>query len=366
MNFGETLKGLRRAKDMTQEQLSEYLNVTAQAVSKWETGASLPDITLVPLLSNIFDVSADVLLGIDVSEKGKRIQEIIEHAKKLSDKGRHGEAVAILRAGLREYPGSHRLMNRLAISLWTEHDACSPETRAERIKEVIGLGETILAESTDDELRHDAIQLLCYTYPEAGETEKAVALAKKMPHTFLSSQNLLANIYSGDKRFETKRKNLFDSIGFMILDMSYNAAPLDDGGRPFTAEEAIAVNKKSVALLNLMFEDGKFGYYGSHMARTYTLLAVFCARTKACDDAVQYLKLAAEQAVRADTEYDPDEEYTCLLFRGMKFGGVAFSKAENESLLLLKDMDDPDFDFIRARKDFIEVEEFLKPYAKER
>ena len=66
MNLGETIKKLRRQKDITQEQLAEYLNISSQAVSKWETDLSLPDITLIPMLANIFDVSADVLLGIDV------------------------------------------------------------------------------------------------------------------------------------------------------------------------------------------------------------------------------------------------------------------------------------------------------------
>jgi transcriptional regulator with XRE-family HTH domain len=61
MNLGEIIKKLRMQKDMTQEQLAEYLNISSQAISKWETNVSLPDITLVPVLANIFDVSADVL-----------------------------------------------------------------------------------------------------------------------------------------------------------------------------------------------------------------------------------------------------------------------------------------------------------------
>ena len=45
MNIGNQIKNLRLEKKVTQEELAEYLGVSAQAVSKWETNASTPDIT---------------------------------------------------------------------------------------------------------------------------------------------------------------------------------------------------------------------------------------------------------------------------------------------------------------------------------
>ena len=49
---------------MTQEQLAQELGITAQAVSKWETGQSYPDITLLPKLAEVFHVRVDELLGV--------------------------------------------------------------------------------------------------------------------------------------------------------------------------------------------------------------------------------------------------------------------------------------------------------------
>ena len=68
-NFGNRIKALRRKMNLTQEELAERLNVSYQTISKWETGASLPDITLFPLLANFFDVTTDELL------RGERIDE---------------------------------------------------------------------------------------------------------------------------------------------------------------------------------------------------------------------------------------------------------------------------------------------------
>lgn len=53
----------RKRLGLTQEQLAEKLGVTAQAVSKWETAQSCPDITLLPKLGEIFNISVDELLG---------------------------------------------------------------------------------------------------------------------------------------------------------------------------------------------------------------------------------------------------------------------------------------------------------------
>ncbi|MCL2717411.1 MAG: helix-turn-helix domain-containing protein [Lachnospiraceae bacterium] len=53
----------RKESGITQEELASRLNITYQAVSKWETGQSLPDITALPKLAQIFNISVDQLLG---------------------------------------------------------------------------------------------------------------------------------------------------------------------------------------------------------------------------------------------------------------------------------------------------------------
>ena len=59
----EKIAKLRRAAGMTQDALAEKLGVTYQAVSKWENSISCPDITLIPHIAEIFDVSIDFLFG---------------------------------------------------------------------------------------------------------------------------------------------------------------------------------------------------------------------------------------------------------------------------------------------------------------
>ena len=61
--LGSNIMRLRKENDLTQEQLANGLGITYQAVSKWETGVSSPDISMLPLLADVFEVSIDELFG---------------------------------------------------------------------------------------------------------------------------------------------------------------------------------------------------------------------------------------------------------------------------------------------------------------
>ena len=60
--LGEKIAENRRRLGLTQENLSDKLNVSPQAVSKWENNVSCPDINMLPALANIFGITVDELL----------------------------------------------------------------------------------------------------------------------------------------------------------------------------------------------------------------------------------------------------------------------------------------------------------------
>ena len=61
--IGQNIAKWRRDKGLTQDQLAEQLSVSAQAVSKWENDVSMPDITMLPKLAEIFGVTIDQLFS---------------------------------------------------------------------------------------------------------------------------------------------------------------------------------------------------------------------------------------------------------------------------------------------------------------
>lgn len=72
MKFGENLQKLRKEKGISQEQLAEQLGVTRQSVSKWESGASYPEMDKIVALCNIFHCDMNVLINKDITEERER------------------------------------------------------------------------------------------------------------------------------------------------------------------------------------------------------------------------------------------------------------------------------------------------------
>lgn len=68
-HIGDTISRMRQNKNMTQEEFASRLGVTPQAVSRWERGNSLPDISLIKGICDILSISANVLLGIETEHK---------------------------------------------------------------------------------------------------------------------------------------------------------------------------------------------------------------------------------------------------------------------------------------------------------
>lgn len=79
--LGKRIASLRKENNLTQEQLAEMLNVTPQAVSKWENDIACPDISLLPELAKTFNVSIDELL-IGKKEEKKVVELIPEEKRK--------------------------------------------------------------------------------------------------------------------------------------------------------------------------------------------------------------------------------------------------------------------------------------------
>lgn len=79
LNLGSAVKRLRTENGMTQEDVAAYLGISYQAVSKWETGTTLPDITLLPAIAACFGVRIDDLFSVDHEDERKRIDYVLQH-----------------------------------------------------------------------------------------------------------------------------------------------------------------------------------------------------------------------------------------------------------------------------------------------
>ena len=81
LNIGETIKRMRKEKEITQEEFSQVLGVSCQSVSRWENGSCYPDIELVPTIASFFDVSTDKLMGVDEITEMENVEKYLEKCR---------------------------------------------------------------------------------------------------------------------------------------------------------------------------------------------------------------------------------------------------------------------------------------------
>lgn len=85
IEIGAKIRQLRQARSMTQEELGKALSVSPQAISKWESGSTMPDIQLLPQLSVTFGVSIDELFSVTDESRMERIENMIDTVRFINE-----------------------------------------------------------------------------------------------------------------------------------------------------------------------------------------------------------------------------------------------------------------------------------------
>lgn len=183
LQLGEKIRFLRKAKNISQEVLAQYLGVSFQAVSKWENGDTMPDVTLIPAIASFFEVSTDELFDFNLMEQEAKVMEICRKAcvYRFSDPARSEE---ILRNGLKQYPGNDIILNNLLYTMRTP----------ERSNEVITVCKSILEVTKLDDVKYDVLRILAETYHDIGQQELVKPTLEQIPEIYFSKLELAAKL----------------------------------------------------------------------------------------------------------------------------------------------------------------------------
>ena len=136
---------------------------------------------------------------------------------------------------------------------------------------------------------------------------------------------------------------------------------LDSGEWAFTQEECAVLRDKRIALINLFFENGDFGFYHTHLCDAHRDQAIYYAKINDEENALDHLRSAAEHAIKFISY--ANEENTSLIFCGREQMSFTTGNTDNEAQELLKIMENRVFDKIREMEEFIEIKENLVTYA---
>ncbi|MDO4343972.1 MAG: helix-turn-helix transcriptional regulator [Eubacteriales bacterium] len=182
MKMNEVIRAKRREQKMTQEQVAEYLGVTAPAVHKWEKGSAYPDITLVPALARLLQIDLETLFCFreELTEK-----EIVNFQNEMADtvKERGLEAgCSFAEEKLREYPNCGLLFHGAALILQGSlMMADMPENEKKNYKRKLINWYERAMEHGDEKLRNRAGSMAVAMYLGEGQAEKAQAILDCLP-----------------------------------------------------------------------------------------------------------------------------------------------------------------------------------------
>ena len=190
IQLGEKIRTLRKNKNISQEILAQYLGVSFQAVSKWENGDNLPDVTMIPAIASFFEVAIDELFDfnrLETEEKVlKRCGEIAQWRYE-----RPEEAEQAYRDLLKQYPGNDIVMANLLYVL----------QNLNKHEETISMCKTVMAGTKYDDIRFDAARIMAETYKEMGEYVLCKQAIDLIPEFFFTHREEKALLLEGEDMF---------------------------------------------------------------------------------------------------------------------------------------------------------------------
>lgn len=117
MRINKIIRERRLAKGFTQEQIANYLGVTAPAVNKWEKGTSYPDIVLLPALARLLDTDLNTLLSFQDDLSEKEITLFLNEVSEMARKDGFEAAYSLAIGKIKEYPTCDLLIGNVAMLL---------------------------------------------------------------------------------------------------------------------------------------------------------------------------------------------------------------------------------------------------------
>ena len=317
MSIGTTIKKLRRDRNITQEQLAELLGVSTNAVSQWECDKTAPDISHLPVLANIFEVSADVLLEIDIakSKKQTEIKEFTAKCAELHSQGKTEERLKLCREMQKKYPNDETVRYNLMKVLKTGYVD-------ESFDEIVMLGEQLL-QSTNMEYRTGAIRGLCLTYLDKGDRAKALQYADMI----LPAEDLHVHVLEGNELVEHCQNYFWKVCDRMYLYMKYLIDCKDAG---YTHEEKHTMLKSLYDMFHIIFSNEDFGFYNDRLTRISFFMALESGKVGEFDRAIVEL----EKMVLYCEKFKNFTEinHSSLFVNKIKFSRKDISKHSEETL----------------------------------
>lgn len=365
LNFSDNLVRLRRKKQITQEELADFIGITKASVSKWETKQSMPDILLLPELAAFFDVSIDDLLGYDPQMSREQIQRIYQELAGAFAHCPFEETMAKSQELSKQYYSCYPLLLQIC-GLWLNHFmlAESRGRQEEILADLCNLCSHIISDCRDIGLCNDAVFLRASAELILGHSGEVIEDLESLLDPYrLSSQSDTLLIQAYQLAGQSRDAERFTQISMFVHLLSLVA---DATCYLQLHKEDVSVFEETFVRIRSLLEAFHLDRLHPHTAALFWYQsAITCCFHGRNQQALEFLNqyascisflLQAENPVfSGDSYFDSVESW----YEGSPLGNHAPRDKKIIYASALQALDNPEFEAIREEPAFQSIQTIL-------
>ncbi|NSA20511.1 transcriptional regulator with XRE-family HTH domain [Clostridium saccharobutylicum] len=254
MKISEVIRYYRKNENLTQEQVANYLNISAPAVNKWENGISYPDITLLPPLARVLKIDVNTLLAFNEELTDIEVKKLTKEVGEMASKEGFQKAFEKASDLIKQYPSCDELTFMISTVLRIHLLAPEIEDKDKYERKIIAWLELVAASGKEKTASMAKLDLSAI-YRNKKEYEKAQEVLDKIPEVTVDKKIQQAillesrgKIHEAYGIYETKlRENGHETITVLslIINQLYKEKKFSE------AEEYIERAKKVIEVFDL-------------------------------------------------------------------------------------------------------------------
>lgn len=242
-NLSDSIKRLRKEKNLTQDDIASMLGVSYQAVSRWETGASYPDVELLPALASLFDVSLDTLFCMDKKSEETKIRQFETECHELTSTD---DKIKLIKKYIAELPGNAYLKYRLL----SEYKNSGMQYSKSKLHEMRKLCQFVVDHTTDSAWYRDYTLNDMISVEDDDNLDEWLAMLDN--RTIVSSSKALTNRYFYRNEINKYNVAVQRDIIYSLSNMFMDDFCKRDAKTYKNAESRASGQKKILQIIDIM------------------------------------------------------------------------------------------------------------------
>lgn len=319
ITLAENIRNHRRERGLTQEQLAEAMGVSVGAVSKWESGSSVPDICLIIGLAELFETSVDVLLGYELKSGGA--EKALDELLGLFREKRFDEAVPLAEKLLLKYPNNFEVVYRAAMTYNMKGMEQRNNRELGRALELYQRAMPLLGQNTSERINEWYLRnTIARVHLTMGQLEKGLEILKSNNAEGVNDADIGCVLAREEGRQDEAAKYLSSALlshAMKMVNIVTDFANVYD--RRGQADKALESFRWVCSFVESLTISESVGYMKHILVSSLTGCAAMAFKLGDRDGAAEYMRLARDKAL----EFDAAPDYS--------FGDMRFCEGKDES-----------------------------------